>query len=88
MDIDLSKHKLALTYPCLWDYKLIGKDEAALRRAIHQVMGGLDHTVSFSNASRTGKYCSLKVELTVQSEQQRTDLYLAFKASRDIILVL
>lgn len=86
--MDFHKHKLNLTYPCVWDYRLIGRNEAGVRQAVAQILGHLEHQVSLSSTSRTGKYCSLTVELTVHSEQQRTDLYQAFKGHRDITMVL
>jgi len=86
--VDLRKHNLKLTYPCTWDYKLIGASESRLRRAVAQVMGPVRHSVSLSNTSRTGKYCSLKVELTVRNQQQQMQLFQAFKAHEDVILVL
>lgn len=86
--IDLKDHKLKLEYPCPWEYKVIGTDEGMLRQAVTEVIGLREHTVSLSNASSRGKYRSLRIELVVTSEQQRTDIFHALRAHPDVIMVL
>jgi putative lipoic acid-binding regulatory protein len=82
------KHKPQIDYPCSWEYKVIGNDEFALRQAVAEVMADVEYEVSFSHFSRTGKYCSLSVELTVVDEEQRRSLFAALKQHDDILLVL
>lgn len=86
--IDLKDHKLKLEYPCPWEYKVIGTDEVSLRQAVTEVIGLREHTVSLSNTSSRGKYRSLRIELIVISEQQRTGIYHALKAHPNVIMVL
>ena len=77
-----------LQYPCAWEYKVVGADQFAIRQAVADIMGELEYEVSLSHFSRTGKYCSLLVALTVIDEQQRTSLFAALKAHDDILMVL
>ncbi len=85
---DFREEKLRLTYPCHWVYKVIGSGQEQVRRAIDEVVEGYEYTVTFSNASRTGKYCCLNLEMTVPSEESRTQIYQALKQHPHIILVL
>jgi putative lipoic acid-binding regulatory protein len=82
------RRKPQIDYPCSWEYRVIGSDEFALRQAVAEVMADLEYEVSFSHFSRTGKYCSLSVELTVTDEGQRRSLFAALKKHGDILLVL
>ncbi len=88
MKIDLSKEKLQLEYPCEWLYKLIGADEKAIRAAITKTINDRSHTISNSNKSSKGKYKSLNLSLTVESDEDRTGLFHALKKHPAIKMVL
>lgn len=75
MDNPFGDEKLDLEYPCRWPYTVIGEDEFHMRVAVGEVCGDLEHTMELSNRSRTGRYCSLKVEVIVHSDEQRTGLF-------------
>ncbi len=80
--------KLELEYPCSWKYKIIGAERKKLEEAIHSVILERAHTLKHSNASKTGKYVSLNLDLIVQNEDERTFLFEALKAHQDIKMVL
>lgn len=80
--------KLELEYPCSWKYKIIGEEKKKLEAAIHSVILKRAHTLKHSNASKTGKYVSLNLDLIVQNEDERTFLFEALKAHQDIKMVL
>ncbi len=86
--VDLNNEKLHLDYPCHWVYKVIGSGQEQMRDAIEEVVHDYEHTVTFSNASRTGKYCCLNLEMTVYSDETRTGIYTALKQHPNIMLVL
>jgi len=85
---DDEKRKVQLEYPCPWVYKIIGPDADEMKLAVAEIIGNLAYKVSPSHSSKTSKYQSLNVELSVESEAQRTTLYEALKAHRTIKLVL
>jgi uncharacterized protein len=60
-----------IDYPCPWTYKVIGSDEAALRRTIASAVEGLEHTLEPSRTSSGGKYCSLSLVVVVSGHEQR-----------------
>lgn len=77
-----------LSYPCRWRYQIVGPDERLLREAIALAAAGHEHTVTFSRSSRTGKYCSLHLELTVTDEAHRNGIFEALRDHRDVSMVL
>ena len=85
---DDKKQKLHLEYPCSWIYKIIGADPDDLKSAVCEIIRDRQCRVTLSRQSETSKYICLNVELTVESESHRLDLYEALKAHRAIKLVL
>ncbi len=86
--INDSVHKLELLYPCSWCYKLIGHEREALQKAIHDVIVEREHTLTHSNASKTGKYVSMNLDLIVHNEDERNFIYQALKDHQNIKMVL
>ena len=85
---DKSREKLEITYPAMWGYRVIGFDETQLRLAISEVMESREYSIATSNTSSSGKYVSLKVELVVYSEKERTRLYAALGNHRATHIIL
>ncbi len=77
-----------LEYPCPWAYRVIGRDEAALRAAITGLMGRRDHTLAVSNRSARGKYVSLLLEVTVRDEGDRLSLFADLSSHAAVKIVL
>lgn len=86
--INESKEKLELEYPCSWSYKLIGHEKEVIQQAIRDVISGREHSLTHSNASKSGKYVSLNLELLVHNEDDRNFIYEALKAHQHIKMVL
>ena len=80
--------KLELSYPCAWSYKLIGYEKEAIQRAIHDVIIQKEHNLTHSNASKSGKYVSMNLDLIIQDEDERNFIYEALKAHQNIKMVL
>ncbi len=88
MEPNFSADRPVIEYPCVWEYKAIGGDEGSMREAIAEIMADCPHDVSFSHSSRTGRYCSLLLVVTVESEEQRLAIFAALKGHRHIRMVL
>ncbi len=86
--INDSEQKLELSYPCSWTYKLIGHEKEAIQKAIQDVILEREHNLVHSNASKTGKYVSMNLDLVIQNEDERNFLFAALKAHRNIKMVL
>lgn len=77
-----------LDYPCSWSYRLIGRDEATLRSAVAGVVEADEYRIVPSHKSRTGRYVSMRLTLTVRDEAHRISLFEDLKASRATLYVL
>ncbi|MEO0651550.1 MAG: DUF493 domain-containing protein [Planctomycetota bacterium] len=92
-DIDLPQSSFGdrepeIHYPTMWSYKVIGSDEDALRAAVRHVVGSLNHELSRSNTSATGKYLSLHLRLVVHDKLQRHTIFHALRDHPDVRAVL
>ena len=66
-----------IKYPCDWEYRIIGLDEAGLKSAAAEIFGNRKYDLSFANISKTGKYFSFSVKTFVESEEVRNTIYAA-----------
>jgi putative lipoic acid-binding regulatory protein len=85
---DCEKRKVQLKYPCPWIYKIIGSDADEMKIAVAEIICDRDYKISHSRSSEKAKYHCLNVELSVESESHRTNLYEALKAHRAVKMVL
>jgi putative lipoic acid-binding regulatory protein len=77
-----------IDYPCVWPYKIIGQDEQLLKIAVANSIGDKKHQMSFTNISAGGKYRTLNLEVTVQSEEERLSIFQKLKNDRSVKFVL
>ena len=80
--------KPKIDYPCPWLFKVIGGERQALAAAITEVLGERPHLLTYSNASSSGKYHSFNLEVVVESEAHRDQLYRTLAACTVIRTVL
>ena len=85
---DKKKPGLILQYPCPWIYKIIGPDEEAMERAVAGIIRDRRYKITHSRSSETGKFHCLNVELSVESEGHRKDVYETLRCHPDVKLVL
>mgnify|MGYP001167487772 CR=1 FL=1 len=79
---------LNLDYPCSWIYKIIGADQEAMRRAVHEIITDRCCSITLSRSSETAKYHCLNVEVTVESESHRQIIYESLRSHQAIKIVL
>jgi len=77
-----------IEYPCQWEFKVIGTDEAALRRAIEEIVGDRPHELTFSHRSRGGKYSSLRLSVHVDDEECRNAIFVALRERDEVATLL
>ena len=75
-------------YPCKWQYKIIGESRVAIEELVATTLKDRPFTLTESNVSRTGRYISMNLELTVDNEEQRLELYRILAAGQHIKVVL
>jgi putative lipoic acid-binding regulatory protein len=77
-----------MAYPCLWVYKVIGRDLERLECAAAEVLAGQEYKVVSSRISKGGAYHCLNIEMTVESESDRIGLYERLRCHSAVIMVL
>jgi len=80
--------KPEITYPCLWQYRIIGEDRAAMLEAITVGVAASASTVKDANVSSGGRYISLSLEVTVNSDAERLCIYQLLAGHPAIRMVL
>jgi len=83
-----SCRKPNIEYPGPWTYRIVGLSEEGVRAHVAELVGALEHALVPSNKSKTGKYVSLALTLTVRDEEHRLALYKGLVEHEQIRLVL
>jgi uncharacterized protein len=83
-----NQNRPRIDYPCEWEYKIIGENVDKILLAIETASLGLEYTVSPSNLSRNGKYCSLNMRLMVPNEVVRDLVYEKLSSSESVRFVI
>jgi len=68
-----------INYPCEWQYTIIGQNEEELRNAAAEILKTKQHTLSFSNISKKGKYISFMLKTIVATDKERNDIYFSLR---------
>lgn len=71
----MDERKPEIDYPTHWEYRLIGRDAAALRAAAEEAADGDEHEVRFARMSAKGSYVSLTFVLRVRDEAHRKGVF-------------
>lgn len=77
-----------IEYPGSWTFKVIGREEAQMREAIAEIVGDHTYTLTFSNQSAQGTYCSLNLDMMVLDESHRLNTFDALVHHDSIKMVL
>ncbi len=80
--------KPEIDYPCRWLYKIISIHATDMAAVVEEIVAESDYSLSHSNTSRTGKYVSYDLEVTVQTEEARNFFFAALKQHPSIKMVL
>lgn len=67
--------KPKIDYPCPWQYKIIGESATVIAKLVADHVHEKEYSLTKSNVSRGGRYISMSLELIVQSEERRLELY-------------
>jgi len=82
------RRKPQVSYPCEWEYKVIGTDEEKLKAVILAACVPAVPTISLSNVSSKGTYYSLNASLVVEDEAMRLRIFSSIENSPDVKLVI
>lgn len=88
MILDDNSGKPVVEYPCEWNYKIIGDNLEKMLNTIDDIIEGLAADLSPSNISRKGKYYSLKLVVSVNTQEERDSIYQSLQLCPSIKIVL
>ena len=77
-----------ISYPCQWEYKVIGKDRAVLEEIILASCAPATPVITLSNVSSSGRYYSLNATLVVESEEMRNAIFNRIQQHREVKMVI
>ena len=80
--------KIQIEYPCEWVYKIIGVDAQRMKIAVSSIDQLKSSVIEQSRESKSGKYVSLNVKMTVHSEDERKEIFGLLGQKSDIKMVL
>jgi len=80
--------KPQVSYPCHWQYKVIGRKEEELEQAIRDIVSDCDHLLYPSKKSRSGKYHSFNLEILVSSEESRNFFFNELRSHSAVTMVI
>ena len=86
--IDLNNHKLELSYPCDWCYKIIILNEHNANAIAKNILNEREHKVSKSKVSSKGKFKSYNINITVNSDEDRSSLHKEFGEHKNVKMVV
>jgi len=81
------KEKPLIEYPTEWRYKIIGENLESMLYTIDDTIEGLESDLTPSNISKKGKYYSLNLVVTVESEEDRDNIYRELVSNPNIKMV-
>jgi uncharacterized protein len=70
-DLMGTNQNLSINYPTEWIYKVIGTDIVSMKAAISSIIHSDSLSITQSRESKSGKYSSLNVKVTVVNEEER-----------------
>ena len=77
-----------IDYPCLWQYKILGRDKNEILAAIDKVFDGKASMVGAPRESSGKKYTSLSCSVKVDSENARLAYFDALSRQPGVVMVL
>lgn len=84
----MKERSLKIEYPCRWKYKVIGSDQALMRSAIAEIVREQEYTITISRSSKGGKYHSLNLQMNIDNDEVRVEIYEALRKHPTIKFVL
>ncbi len=77
-----------ISYPTKWEYRLIGHKKETIVKAVDKLLETEDYKLEESNRSSGGKYVSVNLIMTVNTEDERDSIFRRLKNHSDILMVL
>lgn len=81
-----------LDFPCSFPIKMMGHDTPAFRQTVREIVekhaGPVDDTAVQNSLSRNGRFVSVTITVSAQSQQQLDDIYREVSEHDDVLMAL
>jgi putative lipoic acid-binding regulatory protein len=84
----MNEIRCKIEYPCQWTYKIIGSDQECMESAIAEIVREREYTLNLSRSSEGGKYHSLNLQMNIDDDESRVEIYEALREHPAIKFVL
>jgi putative lipoic acid-binding regulatory protein len=85
---DKTTNKPKINYPCNWGFKVIGTDKEKLESCIFDIMAHRNYKCREGNISSKGKFITINADCEVSSQEERDELFKAFRDHCDVKIVI
>lgn len=85
MNLDMQKPDI--TYPCEWEYRIIGEDEELIKKLVFDTMPR-EYSLKISKHSKNKRFVSVHVCVITHSEEERNDIFQTFAKSKCVKMVI
>ena len=81
-----------LEFPCTFPIKMMGRDTPPFRQAVRELVekhtGPVDDTAIQNALSKNGRFVSVTITVSAESQQQLDDIYRDVSAHDDVLMAL
>ncbi|PAF47950.1 DUF493 domain-containing protein [Helicobacter sp. 12S02232-10] len=86
-NIQILQGKPEITYPCEWEYRIIGENEDKIKEAVFEIMPR-PYTLETKNKSSKGRFVSFHAKIITNTEEERNEIYTKLSAHPEIKMVI
>lgn len=79
--------KEKIQYPCQWHYRIIGNDKKELNEAALEILDK-EFITAPCKESKSGKYHSINIEVLINNQQERDEIFTKLRKDPRIYYVL
>lgn len=79
--------KPEISYPCVWEYRIIGENCDKIQEIVSQIMQ-TPYCLESKNRSSNGRFVSMHLSTTVDSEAYRNEIYAFLSSHPEIKMVI
>lgn len=81
------KGKLEISYPCMWEYRIIGENAEKISEIVGEIMQ-TPYRLESKNRSSKGRFVSMHLSTSVDSEKYRNEIFSLLSSHPEIKMVI
>ncbi|PAF52598.1 DUF493 domain-containing protein [Helicobacter sp. 13S00477-4] len=85
--MNILEGKPNITYPCEWEYRIIGENEDKIKEAVFETMPRV-YQLETKNRSSKGRFISLHAKIITNSEEERNEIFTKLSKHPEIKMVI